>query len=137
MKSRSLSKMLCLGALCLCSCKSVSYDVRPITQPVLLNHNPCISGKSVSPRNVVDVDTYHAIVAQSEFAAATSQNTTVSGQRIANDAQPSAFGKLAGQKDRVIHGLTLDVKYTAINGLIFLSQSLEVQADGHVAEVRP
>ena len=133
MKSHSLPKMLCLGALCLCSCKSASYDVRPITQPVLLNHNPCVSGKP----NVVDVDTYHATVAQSEYTAATSQNTTVSGRRVANNAQANAFGKLGGQKDRVIHGLTLDVKYTAVNGLIFLSQSLEVQADGNVAEVHP
>ena len=137
MNPRSLSKLLCLGALGLCSCKSASYDVRPITQPVLLNNNPCVLEKSVSPRNLVDVDTYQAKVVKSEFTAATSQNTTVSGGRTANTAQANAFNKLAGQKDRVIHGLTLDVKYTAINGLVFLSQSLEVQAAGNVAEVRP
>lgn len=127
---------LIVALLGLCGCQSVTYDVRRVPQPILLNQNPCVAGKSAFPPQVVNIgDDYTAKVAQSETVAATSQNTTVTIQRAANQAQVNAFNKIGGQPNRLIRGLTLDVSFMAVNGLIVLSQNTEIQAHGDIAEV--
>jgi hypothetical protein len=130
-----LAQLCPLALMVVCSCKSVTYDMRRLEQPVLFNNNPCVAGKSACPVQVVNVDNYSATVSESELVASAG-NTTTTQRTVANQAQVNAFNKIGGQNNRVIRGLSLDVDYLAINALLALSEKIEVRASGDVAEVR-
>jgi hypothetical protein len=135
MKCIKLPALLCLCPLCLCACKSVTFDVRRLEQPVLLSNNPCLAGKGGASPEVVNVDTYSATVSKAEMTASAG-NTTTTAVSVSNQAQVNAFQKIGGQRNRVIRDLSLDLDSLAINGLFVLVEKASVQASGNVAEVR-
>jgi hypothetical protein len=125
-----------LAALCLCACQTATYDVRRLNQPVLLNNNPSPSSARPVQFTMVDKDVYSS---ETSFASvvASAGNTTTSSTTSVNQAQVNAFNKIGGQPNRLIHGLTFDVNYVAVNALILLAEKVSITASGNVAETRP
>src|SRR5208283_1833725 len=66
---------LVLALLCLCGCLSVTYDVRRLDQPVILNNNPCLLQPGADTVKLTDVDHYSAKVSRT-VAAASSQSVS-------------------------------------------------------------
>ena len=136
---RCLAPLLPLAALGLCSCRSVTYDVRRLEQPVILNNNPFLAGNAPASFEVVNVDKYAASVSDAEITSSsgTGRTTTTTTQHAAaNDAQVNAFRMIGGQPNRVIRGLSLEADSLAVNGLLVLADKVSVQAAGDVAETR-
>jgi hypothetical protein len=80
----------------LCSCRSVTYDVRRNEEPIVLGHELAVTSDQAA-LEVTDVDDYHANVTSSEVTASASTGyatTTTTSQSLANDAQVQAFHKL-------------------------------------------
>lgn len=135
MKFIALPALLCLGSLCLCSCKSVTYDVRRLDQPILLNNNPCLAGTAAARVEVANLDRYSATVSDVDMVASAG-NTTTTSRAVVKGAQVNAFNKIGGQQDRVIRGLSFDAECAGINGLFILINKISVQASGDVAQVK-
>ena len=136
---RRRAPLLPLAALGLCSCRSITYDMRRLEQPIVLNNNPSLAGNGPASFEVVNVDRYSATVSDAEVVASSGNaySTTTTTQRTAaNDAQVRAFHMIGGQSNRVIRGLSLEADSLAINGLLVLADKVSVEAAGDVAEIR-
>jgi hypothetical protein len=129
-------RLLPIMLLGLCSCREVSYDMRDLKQPVVLNSNPFVFKDPGTNADLVDLDEYEANVMLTDLAVANSQNSTDQQESAANPAQVNAFLKIGGQTNRFIRNITLDVDYTAVNGLVALDENISIQAAGTVTEVR-
>ena len=128
-----------LALIFLCSCESVTYDLRPIQQPVVLNDNPFLAPTNTSPLKLANVDTYTATVSVSDVTASYGNGyatTTVSTHTAANQAQVNAFNKIGGQTNRLIRNMSLDTDYLAINGLFALAEKVSINAVGDIAEIQ-
>ena len=136
---RRLAYLLPLAALGLCSCRSVTYDMRKLEQPVVLNNNPCLAGNAPASFEVVNVDKYSATVSDEEITVSSgygNTTTTTTQRAAANTAQVKAFEKIGGQANRVIRGLSLDADSLAFNALLALADKVSIEAAGDVAELR-
>lgn len=136
---RRLAPLVPLAALGLCSCRSVTYDMRRLEQPIVLNNNPSLAGNAPASFEVLNVDRYSATVSDAEVVASSGNayaTTTTTQRTAANDAQVSAFRMIGGQTNRVIRGLTLEADSLAVNGLLVLADKVSVEAAGDVAELR-
>lgn len=128
-----------LVSILLCSCQSVTYDVRQIQQPIVLNNNPFLAPANASSLGLTNVDTYTAMVSESDVTASSGNGyatTTVTTHAAANQAQVNAFDKIGGQQNRVIRNISLDTDYLAVNALFALAEKVSINASGDIAEFR-
>lgn len=130
-----ITRMLSVLLLGLSSCREVTYDMRDLKQPVVLNENPFVTRSAWTNADLTDLDEYEAAVALADLAVANSNNSADEQESTANPAQVNAFLKIGGHTNRFIRNVTLDVDYTAVNGLVVLEEKISIQAAGTVTEV--
>lgn len=127
-----------LALLCLCSCQTVTLDMRQLEQPVVFNNNPCLPSEGADSIKLTDVDYYSANLTRSQMTASYGNQyatTTVSQNTYQDQAQVNAFQKIGGQPNLIIRGVTLDTDSLAINGLFVLFDKVTMQANGRVTQV--
>ena len=98
-----------LALFSLCSCTSITYDMRKLQQPVVLNDNPFLAPGNGSSLRLTNVDAYDATVSHMTVTSSDGNNTSTSTQ-VANQAQVNAFNTIAGQR-RVIRNVTLKAEH--------------------------
>ena len=130
----------CLSAVAfsfaLASCASVTFDMRGLQQPVVMNGN-AIAGRTDSSPSSGAVDTFAATVAYAQFTASTptgnqGQIRTQSDRTVVNEAQVKAFEKIGGDPTGSITHVALDYDCRSINGLIALGTGVFIVANGKV-----
>lgn len=122
-----------------CSCRSVTYDVRRLEEPILLGDRVTLSSPTAASVPVHEVGDYHAEVTSAQMTASTGMGygaATTTTQSLANEAQVKAFEQIGGATNRAIRNITLDVNYVAINALVALAEQISISATGKVVEVQ-
>jgi hypothetical protein len=118
--------------LLLVGCRTSTFDMRRLEQPVIANSNPFLGSSKSCGFNLVQVADYGAEVSQFHIAAGNSSQS-----QLANQAQVQAFQHIGGDTNRAIREVQVEIRYTAINALVALAESLSLQATGKVVELRP
>jgi hypothetical protein len=118
-----------------CGCESVTFDVRTLPQPIVLNSNPFLAPPDACPFVVTHVDNYAASVeyAESSWLAEDKKDEVTQYEKV-NDLQLRAFEKIAGQTNRFIRNVTLDASAHSIYAIFFTAQRSTVAASGDVCE---
>jgi hypothetical protein len=124
----------------LCSCRSVTYDVRRIEEPMLMGSEVALKSGGTASFELQEVDTYAANVEASEVVASAPTGayttTTMTSASAMNSAQLCAYEKIGGTSNRAIRDIMLDVNYVAINALVALGESISISATGKVVELK-
>ena len=130
---------VCILLLATCgACMSVTYDMRKLTQPVVMNKNPFVHG--ADPRvQMSPVNTYQArvstmlMVSSQGGPGGNSQTTTTSS--AVNEAQANAFEKIGGDDSMVITDVMLNTYSFGLNLLIIVADGIEMAGKGSVQKI--
>jgi hypothetical protein len=135
MKSGVKHFLLGLSCLLLCSCESVTYDMRRLEQPVLLNSLSAPGQTTTAGYELIRVEDYTAEVwVTSSFYS--QGDTDVTETSTGNQAQINAFMKIGGDTNCVIHAMALDIDVVAVNAVLFLADDTRLKSVGEVAQIR-
>lgn len=123
---------ICAMLIAICgACMSVTYDMRKLTQPVLMNRNPCVH--ATDPRvQLAPVDKYEATIFRA--MAVTSEQ---SFDNFMNDAQTKAFEKIGGDNSLIITDVIFDANSFGVNLLLGVANRVEMIGKGAVQKVIP
>ena len=134
---------VCVLLLATCSaCMSVTYDMRKLSQPVILNRNPFVHAAE-SRVQMSQIDTYQAavfvaMVVTSQGGGPGGGSQTTTANTSVNEAQAKAFEKIGGDNSMAITDVMFNANSFGMNLLIGVADRVEMIGKGSVQKiVRP
>lgn len=119
-----------------CSCLNVTYDMRKLEHPVVMNANPFLRDAAGSPApDLKPTGSYQGKVSRAEMVVSSGQSTASNSTRV-NDAQVNAFLLVGGEPSETITRVRLDSESFGLNLLFALNNGVSVVAKGsanHIA----
>ncbi|HNX33245.1 MAG TPA: hypothetical protein PKM57_01370 [Kiritimatiellia bacterium] len=118
-----------------CSCMNVTYDMRKLEHPVVMNANPFLSGAGGAPApDMSPTGSYQGKVSRAEMVVSSGQSTASNSTRV-NDAQVKAFLLVGGEPSEAITRVRLDSESVGLNLLFALNSGVSVVANGSVNHI--
>lgn len=130
-----------VGALLLVTCgacMSVSYDMRKLSQPVIMNRNPFVhaveSRVQLAPVDTYQAMVFNAMVVTSQGGPGGSSQTTTTSAAV-NEAQAKAFEKIGGDNSLAITDVMLNANSFGMNLLFGVADRVEIIGKGSVQKI--